>query len=95
MGKEPDLFRFTLKHSIILTTVIACLTYLQSNVLHFLVPVYSRVATPVAAAAAGSLVKDGLLYLAITVAVVLAVSLASIALGKPTAVATDRLRKAA
>jgi lactate permease len=82
VGKEPDLFRFTLKHSIILTTIIACLTYMQSNVLHFLVPVYSKVVAPVAAAAASTLVSDGLLYLGITVAIVVVVSAVSIALGK-------------
>lgn len=37
-GKESDLFRFTVKHSLILVTMIGIITYLQSNILHWMVP---------------------------------------------------------
>ncbi len=37
-GKESDLFRFTVKHSIFLVVVIGIITYLQSNVLSWMVP---------------------------------------------------------
>ena len=37
-GKESDLFRFTIKHSFILLLVICVITFLQSNVLSFMVP---------------------------------------------------------
>lgn len=37
-GKEADLFRFTVKHSLILVTLVGIITFLQSNVLHWMVP---------------------------------------------------------
>ncbi|MDN4523042.1 L-lactate permease [Fictibacillus fluitans] len=37
-GKESDLFRFTLKHSIILLFIICCITYLQATVLSWMLP---------------------------------------------------------
>jgi lactate permease len=97
VGKEPDIFRFTLKHSIILTSVIAVLTFLQSNVLHFLVPVYQRVATTAAAATGASLAKEGFTWLAATVAIVLAVAAAATLLGrgKKAADVASELRRAA
>jgi lactate permease len=37
-GKESDLFRFTIKHSFILLFIICVITFLQSNILAFMVP---------------------------------------------------------
>ena len=37
-GKESDLFRFTIKHSFILLFILCVLTFLQSNILSFMVP---------------------------------------------------------
>lgn len=37
-GKESDLLRFTIKHSIILLLIICCITYLQSTVLSWMLP---------------------------------------------------------
>ncbi|MBA2876624.1 L-lactate permease [Thermaerobacillus caldiproteolyticus] len=37
-GKESDLFRFTVKHSIFLIILIGILTFLQSNVLSWMIP---------------------------------------------------------
>ncbi len=72
VGHESDIFRFTLKHSIILTAFIAAMAYLQSNVLGFLVPTYAKGAAAVAAAAAAApSVADGIKYLVITAVVVL------------------------
>jgi len=95
VGKEPDLFRFTLKHSIILTSVIAVIVYLQSNVLHFMVPIYAR-GVAAAAAVAPSL-KEGLVTLAVTALVVALVAALAIALGqaRPSAEQQVSLRKAA
>ena len=95
VGKESDIFRFTLKHSIILTSVIAVLVFLQSNVLHFLVPVYSRAAAAAAAASSAALVSEGLRWLAVTVIVILAVSALAIVLGKARAAGRGEVRKAA
>ena len=38
VGHEGDLFRFTLGHSLAMTAFICVLTYLQSNVLHWMLP---------------------------------------------------------
>lgn len=79
VGKESDIFRFTLKHSIILTTVIAIMTYLQSNVLSFLVPTYVKAAdaAKAAAAAAPPSFTEGNTYLVITLVVVALVAFAA------------------
>ncbi len=37
-GKESDLFRFTIKHSLFLILIVCILTYLQSNVLSWMIP---------------------------------------------------------
>ncbi|MDQ0216973.1 L-lactate permease [Peribacillus cavernae] len=37
-GKEADLFRFTIKHSILLVVIVGIMTFLQSNVLSWMVP---------------------------------------------------------
>lgn len=39
VGKESDLFRFTVKHSLLFATVIGIITYLQAYVLPWMVPV--------------------------------------------------------
>jgi lactate permease len=78
VGKESEIFRFTLKHSIILTGAIAVLVYLQSNLLGFLVPAATRASA--AAGAAGDLVPEGLAWLgALVVLVVVLVVAAGIA----------------
>ncbi|MEH7210019.1 L-lactate permease, partial [Priestia megaterium] len=37
-GKESDLFRFTVKHSLFLLLIVCVLTFLQSNVLSWMIP---------------------------------------------------------
>ncbi len=37
-GKEADLVRFTLKHSLILVVLVGVITFLQSNVLSWMIP---------------------------------------------------------
>ncbi|WP_203363013.1 L-lactate permease [Bacillus sp. REN10] len=37
-GKESDLFRFTVKHSFVLVIIVGIITFLQSNVLSWMVP---------------------------------------------------------
>jgi len=39
VGKESDLFRFTLKHSLIFATIIGIITYLQAYYLSWMIPV--------------------------------------------------------
>ena len=81
VGKEADIFRFTLKHSIILTCAVALLTFLQSNVLRFLVPAYTHVAAA-AASAVADIVPQGETWLAITVGIVVALVVAAVLAGK-------------
>jgi lactate permease len=70
VGHEADIFRFTLKHSLILTTVIGVMAYLQAYFIKWIVPVYTKaaVAVPAAATAAAkpALPVEGLTYLAVT-----------------------------
>lgn len=93
VGKEPDIFRFTLKHSILLTSVIAVLVYLQSNVLHFMVPIYARGAA--AAAAVAPSLREGLLALAVTALVVTGVAVMAVVLGRERPADRGELRKVA
>jgi lactate permease len=97
VGKESDLFRFTLKHSILLTFVIAVLCYLQSNLLAFMVPTYARgAAAGVAAAPAAASLGEGLAWLAATVGAVAVTAVIAIVAGKdPAKPAVESLRKAA
>ena len=84
VGHESDIFRFTLKHSLILTTLIGAIVYLQAHVFTWMVPAYEKAAAPAvaAAAAAAAVPAEGLLYLAVTAALVLAVAGLSIAAGR-------------
>jgi lactate permease len=50
VGKESDLFRFTVKHSFIMLLVICVLTCLQAYVIPWVIPVYEKVGTQTAAA---------------------------------------------
>ncbi len=42
VGKESNLFRFTVKHSFIMLLIISILTYLQAYVIKWIVPVYKK-----------------------------------------------------
>jgi lactate permease len=86
VGHEADILHFTLKHSLILTTVIGIFAFLQAYVLQWMVPVYKAavVAAPgaVVAAAAPFSPAEGLNYLGITGVVIFFVIIISILLGK-------------
>jgi lactate permease len=83
IGREGDIFRFTLKHSMILTAVIGVLAYLQAYVIKWIVPVYTKVsaAAGTAQAAAKPDLSIGGTYLAIALAVVIAITLLARAVG--------------
>ncbi|MBM7865207.1 L-lactate permease [Heliobacterium gestii] len=71
VGKESDLFRFTVKHSLFFLVVICFMTYLQATVLSWMIPVYQKGAAAVAAAAnAAQLQSDGFMLLGITAVIV-------------------------
>jgi lactate permease len=85
VGRESDIFRFTIKHSLILTTVIGAIVYLQAHVFTWMVPAREPAAAPAASAAAVAAAAsptEGLLYLAVTAALVLLVAATSIAVGR-------------
>jgi len=84
VGQEGAIFRFTIKHSILLTAVIGVMAYLQAHVFTWLVPIYERAAAGAAPAAAApaALASEGLVYLSIAAALILVVAGGSILAGR-------------
>jgi lactate permease len=72
VGKESELFRFTVKHSFIMLLVVCLLTVMQAYLFTWIVPAYELV---LATAAATSDITRGFLYL-----LILAIAIAGIAL---------------
>ena len=90
VGREGDIFRFTLKHSIFLALIIAVFTYLQAYVVTWIVPHYEKVAAAAPAVAAAKAPFDptvGGTYLIIALAVVILVTISARVWGKAKAVA--------
>jgi len=83
-GHESDIFRFTIKHSLILTTVIGTIVYLQAHVFTWMIPAGGHAAPAASAAAAAGAASpaEGLVYLAVAAALVMAVAAISIAAGR-------------
>jgi lactate permease len=73
VGKESDLFRFTVKHSFIMLLVICVLTSLQAYVVTWIIPVYEKVGV-VASAEVYDLSKGFNYLLALAVVLVLIVA---------------------
>ncbi|MDP2982731.1 MAG: lactate permease LctP family transporter [Candidatus Latescibacter sp.] len=85
VGHEGDIFRFTIKHSIILTTVVGVMTCLQAYVFTWIIPVYQKgAATAAVNTAAAQPVSQalGLTCLAITFGLILSIAILSRAVGK-------------
>ncbi|MGA3209324.1 MAG: lactate permease LctP family transporter [Syntrophales bacterium] len=86
VGQEGDIFRFTLKHSIILTAVIGAMAYLQAYYLTWMIPIYTRAtaAMPAVAAAAKKAFDptEGGIYLFIAAAAVLILTISAKVAGK-------------
>lgn len=86
VGREGDIFRFTLKHSLILTTVIALMSYAFAYVVPWIVPIYEKAHTtaaglPAKAAAAFNPWVGGT-YLLIALAIVVVITILANLLGK-------------
>lgn len=63
VGRESDLFRFTIRHSFIMLFLIGIVTTLQAYVLTGMIPAYSKVTTAVSP---GSInIKTGIIYLSV------------------------------
>lgn len=87
VGHESDIFRFTLKHSLILTTVVGIITMLQAYVIKWIIPTYTKtiVAASTAnktAATASVFPVEGMKYLGITLVVVFLITVISRIIGK-------------
>lgn len=85
VGQEADILHFTLKHSLILTTLIGAFSFLQAYVITWIVPspaVHSPAASPVAAVAVSQ--TDGFSYLGITAGVVFFLIIVSVMAGRDT-----------
>ncbi|HZI23912.1 MAG TPA: L-lactate permease, partial [Chryseolinea sp.] len=72
VGKESDLFRFTVKHSFIMLLVICILTCLQAYVMHWIVPAYEK--GGVGTAADVQRVAEGFTYLGLLLLALIAVA---------------------
>ncbi|HTZ18751.1 MAG TPA: lactate permease LctP family transporter [Dissulfurispiraceae bacterium] len=94
VGHESDIFRFTLKHSIIFACIVGAMHILWAYVFPGMVPVYQKLvaAAPAAKPAAGAIPAvavinpDGLMYLGIFVGLVVLVTIASRLIGKDLAI---------
>ncbi len=73
VGKEAELFRFTVKHSFIMLLVICILTVLQAYVIQWIVPKY-QMAEAATANVVGN-VSQGFIYLAVLAFVLIAIAL--------------------
>ncbi len=73
VGKESDLFRFTLKHSFILLAVICTITILQAYVVAWMIPKYEMIET--AAAKTVTDISTGSLYLLVLFGILLCIGL--------------------
>ena len=73
VGKEAELFRFTVKHSFIMLFVICILTVLQAYVIQWIVPKY-QMADLATAVVAGN-VSQGFVFLAVLALVLIAIAL--------------------
>lgn len=80
VGKESELFRFTLKHSFIMLLVISVLTIIQAYVTPWVIPAYKMIET--AAVASVSNVSKGFLYILILAIVLGLIGLTVILLNK-------------
>lgn len=72
VGKESELFRFTVKHSFIMLFVICVITILQAYVFTWIIPVYNKIGT--IASATVSHASLGFVYLSIVSAIVVLIA---------------------
>jgi lactate permease len=86
VGKEYEIFRFNLKHSLILCTVVGIICMLQAYVFTWIVPagekVVPAVAKPVEAAPMTGIDSEGLLYVGIAFAAAFLITVMSRILGR-------------
>ena len=87
VGRESEIFRFTLKHSLILCTVVGIICMLHAYVFTWMIPAGEKVAPvaaakPAAAAVVTGLNTEGLIFFGITIAAAVLITVMSRVLGK-------------
>ncbi len=80
VGKEGELFRFTLKHSFIMLSLICVLTFMQAYIITWVVPEYKIIEGSVASAVADN--TSGFYYILFLIAVLSIVSLTVVFLNR-------------
>ena len=80
VGRESELFRFTLKHSFIMLAIISVITVIQAYLASWMIPKYEMIEKT--AAKAVSNVSTGFLYLLVLFGIVVIVSLAILLLNR-------------
>ncbi len=81
VGKEGDIFRFSLKHSMILTAVVGVMVTLQAYVFKWMIPVYEKAG--IAAKAVAKMANSaGMHYLIGVFALSMAITMICVAMGK-------------
>lgn len=73
VGREGDIFRYTIKHSLILATLVGVMAWLQAYVLTWMIPVVQPATASAGTAAVTTM--DGLVYLAVTVSVAMTIAM--------------------
>jgi lactate permease len=73
IGKESDLFRFTVKHSFIMLAFISCIVFVQAYFLKGLIPVYNTISVKTAAVTENH--STGYIYLSILAFILIAFSI--------------------
>jgi lactate permease len=59
VGRESDLFRFTLRHSLLLVAIVSAMTYLQATVFRWMVPVADAASAAARAVPSGAAAATG------------------------------------
>lgn len=84
VGRESELFRFTLKHSFIMLMIISIITIIQAYFTKWLIPKYEMIETAPATATAISVsnVSTGFLYLLLLFVILIVITLTVLLLNK-------------
>jgi lactate permease len=80
VGKESELLRFTLKHSLIMLLIICIFTFLQAYVITWIIPEYKKLESLVSSSVPD--IAKGWSYIAVLVVVLIAISVSVVILNR-------------
>jgi lactate permease len=80
VGRESELIRFTLKHSLIMLMIISIITIIQAYLISWVIPKYKIVET--AASQSGSNISAGFLYLLLLFLILILIAISILLLNK-------------